>query len=454
MRCIVDWKSMISKTFKVKVLIRIVVLSAFLGSFLYFALVTEQYLRSGYFLVFSLISVGELFWYIDRTNRDLANFFQSILQNDFTTTFSRNEEGKSFRQLYQSINAISNRFRAIGAEKEAQLLFLELLLEHIKVAIIVFDENGNVQSVNASFKELVDQPYLNEIQGLKRTLPQLAEVLEDIGPERPRLFQLQKDQELLQLSIVANLFIVKGTTFKLVSIQNIKRELEAGEVDAWQKLIRVLTHEIMNSVTPITSLTDTMLDIVTPHQQSGRNLSPENLKNIFAGLSAIKERNQGLQTFTRAYQQLTRVPQPQFEQFSALEFLQSLQVLVLPDMKAKGVNFKIDVEPEDAEIIADRQQLGQVLINLIKNAREAVEASSLKEVTVQIFVSEPTTIIVSDTGQGIPKDQQEKIFIPFFTTKKQGSGIGLALARQIIHQHNGTLTLEPSVEGSRFVISI
>ncbi len=445
---------MIFKSFKFRIVYRLIILSSLLGGVFYFVFVTEQYLRSAYFIVFFIISVVELFWFIDRTNRDLANFFQSILQNDFTTTFTKKHKGKTFVQLYDSINKITEKFREIGAEKEAQFLFLEMLIQHVKVAIVSFDEHGTVRLCNDSFYQIIDTKYVKDLNQLKKSFPDLVLQLEEIQPEKPIVYKLQTENEILHLTILANVFIMEGKTFKLVSLQNIKNELEAGEVDAWQKLIRVLTHEIMNSVTPITSLTDTLLDIVSPNYENKSPLEDQQIENIYAGLKAIKDRNQGLNTFTKAYRSLTRVPVPTFSKIDGEEFVQSLHILMTPDLEAKGIALHSAVEPVGYTFNGDREQLVQVVINLIKNAAEAFEATADKNISVTITGGKNTKIAVSDNGPGIPEEYHDKIFIPFFTTKKKGSGIGLALARQVIHLHNGKLDMDTGEDGTNFNITL
>jgi len=445
---------MVFNSFKIRVILRLALLSLFLGAFFYFVFVTGQYLRSAYFIAFFIIAVVELFWFIDRTNRDLSNFFQSILQSDFTTTFTKKHQGKSFEQLYGVVNEITDKFRKIGAEKEAQFLFLDMLIQHVKVAIVAYDETGKIRLSNDSFSDITGIKYIKELKILKKSYPELVEIFEKIRPEKPLMHKLTRNNELLQLSIVATHFIIEGQSIMLVSLQNIKNELEIGEVDAWQKLIRVLTHEIMNSVTPITSLTDTMLDIVKEHHENQSGLKGDNLDNIYKGLRAIKERNQGLNTFTKAYQSLTRIPTPTFTKIEGEDFIQSIQVLMNADLAEKNITLTTAVSPSDKSFFGDKEQLMQVVINLIKNASEALEKEDFKEIKLIIQGNSDTTISIIDNGPGIPEEFRDQIFIPFFTTKKQGSGIGLALARQVIHLHNGTLKVESSDERTEFKISL
>lgn len=240
-------------------------------------------------------------------------------------------------------------------------------------------------------------------------------------------------------------------------MQNIKNELEAGEVDAWQKLIRVLTHEIMNSVTPITSLSDTLLDIVQPSYTNKMPLDQESVNKVYTGLKAIRERNTGLRSFAKAYQSLTRLPAPDFKFVNAQEFLEKVRILVNPELQSIGITLKSKTEPLDHSFLADEEQIIQVILNLLKNSKEAFnEDDSKKGKEIQISIigdKSQTEILIIDNGRGISKESMDKIFVPFFTTKKSGSGIGLALARQIIHQHNGTIQVN-SVENEGTIARI
>jgi nitrogen fixation/metabolism regulation signal transduction histidine kinase len=272
----------------------------------------------------------------------------------------------------------------------------------------------------------------------------------DLKPDRPKLVKIQLYGELKQLSLLSNIFKVEAQTFKLVSFQNIKNELEAGEVDAWQKIIRVLTHEIMNSITPITSLSDTLVDIVGPSNEKQLPLDKDSVAKLFIGLKAIKERSAGLKTFSKAYQSLTRLPVPEFATINSHDFLETIRVLVSSELQASKILLETTVEPSDHSFLADSEQITQVVLNLVKNSKEAILETEDKpdgKITVSIVGKEgQTDINIHDNGPGISDEFREKIFIPFFTTKKKGSGIGLALARQIIRQHNGTIQLDSDGE--------
>ncbi len=434
------------RSFTIRILFRIVIQFLLLGAFFYFVFATGQILRSIYFFSFFIIALFELIWFINRTNRDYSNFLLSILQNDFTTTFTRKHEGKPLDDFYNSLNQITNKFREIGAEKETQYLFLEMLVQHVKVGIITYDESGEIRIVNDAFCDLAGKKYIKDLNSLKKLSPELLKEIMDLKPDRPKLVKIQLYGKLQQLSLLSNIFKVEDQTFKLVSFQNIKNELEAGEVDAWQKIIRVLTHEIMNSITPITSLSDTLLDIVGSANEKQLSLDKDSVSKIFIGLKAIKERSGGLKTFSKAYQSLTRLPAPEFTTINSNDFLETIRVLVGSELQSGKILLETTVEPSDHTFLADSEQITQVILNLVKNSKEALLSTGdniERKITVSIVGKKgQTEIDIHDNGPGIQEEFREKIFIPFFTTKKKGSGIGLALARQIIRQHNGTIQMD------------
>ncbi len=427
-----------------------------MGSLVYFILITEQYLRSIYIFIFIVLAIIEFIWYVDKTNRDFSSFLLAIMQDDFSTTFSEKRKGKSFARLYGALNKITQKFKNISAEKEIQFLYLETLVEHVKVGLISFDGDGKIHLLNGAAKGLLNLPVLSNIKGLERVDRNLLKVIRSIKSTENKLVKATIDNKLLQLAVHASEFKLKDKYYKLVSLQNIQNELEAHELEAWQKLIRVLTHEIMNSVTPITSLTSTLQDILNKEKE---NIDDGNawFSNLSQGLDAIKNRSEGLQTFTEAYKNLTGIPLPQFKKINVNKLMTRVQTLFSETAEKKQIKLTVEVNTSDLEILVDEDLFGQVLINIMQNALHAV-AKSIKpqvKITVKDAPNQRVSFIIKDNGEGIAKDKLDKIFIPFFTTKKDGSGIGLALSRQIIQMHNGHISVvsKPG-EGTTFNITI
>ena len=396
-------------------------------------MVDERYLRSVYLALFLIISLVEFVWYVDRTNRDFTSFLLALLQDDFTTKFSEKGKGKSFENLYKAFNAITQKFENISSAKEVQHLYLEGLVNHIRVGIISIDKDERIHMMNRALQKMLDRPHMAFLNNLNSVDHQLPEVLREIKPNENRLLKIQVKNELLQLSIHASEFLLNKEYYKLISIQNIKSELDINELDAWQKLIRVLTHEIMNSVTPITSLSDSLRQILE------NDKSDDSLAKVGQGLEAIQLRSKGLQNFTEAYKKLTKLPTPKFNSVNLKSLFDNIVTLFKEELK----NIKLILEiPEKTEILADRDLLDQVFINLIKNACDALHGIEGSTIRIHVEQNDVTTITITDNGEGIDEDKLDKIFIPFFTTKTEGSGIGLALSRQIIRLHNGSIGIK------------
>ena len=440
------------KNFRLNILARIIIIAILLGTLVYNVIVSGNYLRSTYFSIFLIAALAEMFWYIDKTNRNLAAFFQALNQNDFTTNFPETAQGKSFKELHISLNAITQKFKSMSTAKQAQHIYLESLVEHIRVGIISFDSKEKIHLINGAFKKMIGRTQLPYLKHLASVDEYLLEAIREIKPNQTQLIKLKTDHELLQLSLHASAFKIQDTHYKLVSFQNIKNELDANEMDAWQKLIRVLTHEIMNSVTPISSLSSTLHDILASQSQAD-TIQPDLLPKIMTGLEAIKVRSGGLQAFTETYRNLTRIPTPDFRKVDLNQLIDRIIILLNPELKHVALN--LHYHQPHTYIMADSDLLDQVLINIIKNALEALSGSSQPALNISVQQAEDVTITIADNGPGIDKDKIDQIFIPFFTTKKGGSGIGLALSKQIIRLHNGTLHVESELgQGTQFTIKM
>ncbi|MEQ8925484.1 MAG: ATP-binding protein [Fulvivirga sp.] len=420
------------KNFRLNIAIRLLIMMLIMALFLYYVFVEIHYLRAVYLVVFFIISIVEFFRYIDRTNRDFTSFLLALLQNDFTTKFSESGKGKSFNQLYTAFNKITHKFEQISSAKEIQHLYLEALVDHVRVGILSFDRKERIHLMNQALQRLLGRKQVAFLNNLSSIDPQLPEFLRDIKPKENKLLKIQLGGDLLHLSIHATEFKLDNEYYKLISFQNIKNELDSTEMEAWQKLIRVLTHEIMNSVTPITSLSETLKQIA-----ANAKSNPADIDKLAQGLEAIHHRSAGLENFTEAYKKLTKIPAPNFQKVEVKPLVE--RVLLLFQKELTHIKQEVDVDM-GLTMLADPSLIEQVLINLIKNAIDAVHGVENPQIIIRATSGEQTTLIVEDNGSGIDVDKADKIFIPFFTTKDNGSGIGLALCRQIIRMHNGTIS--------------
>ncbi|MEM6262686.1 MAG: HAMP domain-containing sensor histidine kinase [Bacteroidota bacterium] len=444
---------MFTRRFRINVAARSVLLGLACLVLAYTLLTLEE---RGWFMavVFAGVAVAgliiELVRYVEKTNRDLTSFLYAIKYQDFTQNFTSLGRGGTHDSLRDAFNSIVHAYQNLRAEKESHYQYLQTVVQHVKVALLCFKLDGEIELMNDAAGDLLRRPYLNTLSGLERTHPKLYTAIQAIRPGEKKLVEIQVQQDLLQLSLQCTTFKLQEEAYKLVSLQNIQSELEKQEVDTWQKLIRVLTHEIMNSVTPIISLTGAINDLLedeTGAPVSIDSLDEEDIEDIHQGIRTVQNRSKGMLHFVRAYRSLTNIQQPEFTQVSVEEMMESLQTLFQPELRKRNIKLKMEVG-EALFVRADRELLEQVLINLIKNGMEALEGRAKPTLTLEASNLEAgkVAIRVKDNGAGIPAEFRQQVFIPFFTTKKKGSGIGLSLSRQIMQLHEGAIKLETEPE--------
>lgn len=440
---------MVFKNFRFQIILRVIILTAFISVFAW-CIVEELYLRSIYLGIGVIIILIEFFWYVDRFNRDVKMFMLGLLQSDFTTHYQRPGKGKSFDELYTTLNEISAAFQTISAEKETQHRYLEMLVEHIRVGVLSFDNEGNVNIANQALKNLLGVNVISNTKTFRSIDETFGHTIEEIRTGETKLIKVNINNDLLQLSLHASEMKLQDRHYKLISIQNIRNELDNREMEAWQKLIRVLSHEIMNSVAPITSLSSTLHGLV-------RNKNRNNgiFDTLDKGLEAIKLRSEGLYNFTQAYKKLTGIPRLSLKHVNLDDIFSRVQLLM--ENKAKENNISLFLGTADHQVTIDPELIEQVLINLILNAIEATK--NTKDARIQLTCTpngnSTVTIRVADNGEGMDEQTAEKIFIPFFTTRKEGSGIGLAITKQILQLHHAEIQFRTGKgRGTEFMITL
>ncbi len=446
------------KNFRLNIIIRVLLLAA--SVFLFFYFLGTEY-RVIVFLTGLLVIVLEVYSMIrlvDRTNRDLANFLESIRFSDFTRSFRIDGMGSSFDDLNRAFNDVIRDFQEVRSEKEEHFHYLQSIVQNIDVSIIVYRKDGTVEMINKAAKKLFQVYGLRNVNGLRKVSGELVDTLLNIQPGENTLVKVRDEDDILQLAVYATEFKVKGKLIILATINNIQNVLEEQETEAWQKLIRVLTHEIMNSITPIASLSSTlelMLKGIAEEGDIRRDMDMDTVLEIQSALQTINKRSTGLLHFVNTYRNLTRIPKPNFRIFRVAELFRNIELLMEEELSEKKVDFVIRVDPQDMELSADEQLIEQVLINLMRNSLHALENRRDGRIELKAFVNKRgrVTMQVSDNGKGILPDVLDKIFIPFFTTKPSGSGIGLSLSRQILRLHNGTMSAQ-SVPGKETIFTL
>ena len=389
--------------------------------------------------------------YVTRTNRDLVRLLESIRYADFSQSFTNQLKGSGFEELQTAFGDVIKEFQQAKIEKEEHLRYLQTIVDHVGIALIAFNADGNVELLNNAAKRLLNIPQLRNIHQLKKLSPNLTETLTNLSPGDNRLIKIEQGDDLLQLSIYATGFVLRQEQLILASMQNIQTELEEKEMEAWQNLIRVLTHEIVNSITPIASLASTAHGLLknSPRPANG-DAENEKLMDVRDAVDTIEKRSQGLLTFINNYRELTRIPKPNFKIVPIKDLFERIHTLMKDQFEQKQIDFEVQIDPETLEITADPNLIEQVLINLCKNSIEAVDAKTDPHIRLNAAtdgLGNPV-IKVIDNGKGIAEEISEKIFIPFYTTKPKGSGIGLSLSRQVMRSHKGTLSVisRPDVE--------
>jgi two-component system, NtrC family, nitrogen regulation sensor histidine kinase NtrY len=425
----------------------------FLACFLLFA--QSEWFVGILCLALSVVQVKLLIEYLDRSNTNIASFLDSISFDDLSSSFKTSSNDPAVQRLHVELNQAMSRLRNARREKDSDFLFFKNIVMHVGIGLIIYKEDGKIEIFNSAARRLLKVNRAENINDLKEVSDTLVNVFLKLKTGGRELVRLKIGDDFVQLSIYAIELTLRGDNVKLISIQNIQSELEEKEMEAWQNLVRVLTHEIMNSVTPISSLAGIVEDELKQHMEleQGKPLTPEQLADIHLSLQTISKRSEGLIHFVKEFRSLTSIPKPKQVQIEVQPLLEELTMLHRKELMEKNIQLKISVYPEDLTIAADKNMIEQVIINLIKNAIQAFEDQENKLVELKAFVNEKSrpVIAVKDNGTGIDPEAMEKIFIPFFTTKKTGSGIGLSLSRQIMRQHQGTLTVKSTVgKGTEF----
>ena len=406
---------------------------------------------------FVVMVIINLINYMNSTNRKISYFLESVQNEDSMLSFPTNITDKLIREIYQGLNKVNSQIQQLKIEGRQQEQYFQTLLEHVATGIVTFNEKGFVLHANSAAKKMLGVDVLTHINQLERVNNNLFQAIRNIQPFEQKLVSVMTERGINQLSIKATSFKAKENELILLSIQDIRNELDEKELDSWMKLIRVLMHEIMNSIAPITSLSESLCQFFTI---DGRPALPEEVTETtigttIRGLNVIKEQGNGLMLFVESYRKLTRLPKPDKIIFKLEDLVNRIKVLYASLENSEKVKLGATVSPPEMELFADENLISQVLINLIKNALQANEKNS--EGKIQIiagFNSEHLPEIqVTDNGPGIPDEILEQIFVPFFTTRENGSGIGLSLSRQIMRLHGGSLRVR-SVPGKETVFSM
>lgn len=445
------------KQFRVNIILRVLLLTV--TCLVLFLTLNSKYVFTPVLIIGAIVyQVWSMIRYVDRTNRELANFLESIRYSEFTRTFSIKEAGSSFEALSDAFNDVMADFQRIRSEGEENFHYLQSIVQNLDVSVLAYQRDGTVEMVNPAAKKLFQVNSLRKIQKLDELSEELTQTLLKIEPGENHLVKVQEEDDILQLAIQATEFKVKDKTIMLATVKNIQNVLEGQETEAWQKLIRVLTHEIMNSIAPISSLSSTIELMINEYKPGGEEkpcLDNEAVEEIQQALQTINKRSTGLMNFVETYRNLTKIPKPNFALVDMKDLLDNVVTLMKKDLSDSKIKMSCTIVPESIELQIDEQMISQVLINMIKNSVHALEETDKGRINIKGYYNKRgrPTIQIIDNGQGILPDVIDKIFIPFFTTKRNGSGIGLSLSREILRLHGGTIHAQ-SVPNEETIFSL
>lgn len=447
---------MVYKRFSVGISLRIVLITIclFLAVWLYYS--QQLWLAPSILLLTVVILTGEMIYYVNSINHKLARFLDSIRFTDFSSSFTSDSKmGGSFREVNLAFNEVMEVFKQTRAEKEEQMLFLQVIIQHINTGIISFNANGKIGIINNAAKHLLQIPQFRDIGDLGKLSPKLLKEVTEMKPGQRISFKVNSGLHLIVQSASLKM---GGQSWTLLSLQNINAELQSNELEAWQNLTKVLRHEIMNSITPISSLVEslrTILDEDSYVQQEGFLIKRDGFQDIQEGLDTIANRSKGLVTFVNAYRDYTNIPEPKKELVEVKLLFENVTGLIKEDLKSNQIDIQTEIIPAELEVLCDPDQISMILINLIKNACESVLNQADRSIILRAIGQGDmgTLIQVEDHGAGIVPEALERIFVPFYTTKKTGSGIGLAISRQIMNLHRGSLQAT-SVPGEKTIFTM
>ena len=385
-----------------------------------------------------------IYRYILHSARAMAQFIWSVRYSEFLSSPAAHPNAPQTlpEELLTEMQDALKHYRSNLQKKESQLQYFQVLANHIDMAVLVYAPDGQMEWINEAAKRLIHMEHPRTVDDLTEFHPNLPEKLRTLKAGDLSVWQIKEEEETVQLALSGMEFIIQGRKLLIAGMKNIHSALDSRETEAWQKLIRVLTHEIMNSITPIISLTE----LLTKYADSleGDEETKTEMKQM---LQTIGRRGNGLVRFMNSYREVSHLPHPLLKLYNAGELLKGVVQLMQNDTN----DLHLSLPNIPLRLIADKEQIEQVLINLIRNARE----NEATQITLSAGITPGNHLFlrVTDNGTGIDPEVQERIFIPFFTTKPTGSGIGLTISRQIMHQHHGSITVQSKArEGSTFTL--
>ena len=431
-------------SYRIQVIIRLVLILSVGFAAVFLVTGTDYWMVAVWLGLLLILLIIELIRFHERSRNAFREFLVSIKQEDFSTLSTLNEKDKELQEAYRMI---LDKFKYLRIQKETHYHYLQRVIEHVDAALICLDHNLDIQLINKSAKELLQVPDIRDLRSLEKVDKDMVTLIREMDSGEREIIKLVRHGKILNLSVRASTFTLEKDKYKIVSLHDIKTELEEQEVESWQKLVRILTHEIMNSTIPITNMVGVARDFLVDDDGNPKEipgLAKEDIDDLVESLSTAKNRSKGLVKFVQTTKDLARIPEPTISEIRVDELFNRLKGFYKNDLRQLKIDFKIILCKSGLVINADLEMIEQVLINLVKNAIDAVKDSSRPKIKIMADQNDNQAVVISvcDNGAGIPEENIENIFIPFFSTKKEGSGIGLSLSRQIMKLHRGRIDVE------------
>ncbi|WP_342648452.1 HAMP domain-containing sensor histidine kinase [Mucilaginibacter sp. CSA2-8R] len=444
---------MIFKRYEWQLLLRIFILFALLCGAA-FAITTQHYIYAAALAPFVIYVVVSIMQQYGKIQQEVQEFAEAAQYRDFSRHYAVQSAPTNVQVLRKGFNEINTTFKTINRERETQYHYLQKILELVGTGILSYEPaTGDIGWVNESFKNLLNIPYLKNIQALEKRNADIYNEIIQVKSGGSRVVTLVKEQQQVKLLLMASLLKSEDKVYKLVAFQNVSDAMDESESNAWSKLLNVMTHEIMNSVAPISSLADTLKNRLKRPDIANSAVGPD-LEDLELGIDTIKRRSEGLLKFTESYRSLNKITKLELQKVSVYDLFENLNTLMLPTLEKKNIELDIILRDLSLSIDVDINLLEQVLINLLVNAIEAVKDRPEPIITLSAEVQQNKTLLkVTDNGLGMSAELMEKIFIPFFSTRKTGSGIGLSLCKQIMLMHKGNIQVQ-STEGVGTVFTL
>jgi two-component system nitrogen regulation sensor histidine kinase NtrY len=436
---------MVYRRFSLQLAIRLVVLGVAIAAALW--LLLQPGLHSGTLLAMGIVAAiaAELWWFISRTNREVARFLDAARHADYSQRFGYEDLGTGFGELAAAFTDILNRMYEQRSNLETDLRHLRALIDHIPIPLMTLHGDGSITLQNNAARRLFGSAHVTQIGDLKQFGKSFHDAVAEAVPGRRELVTFEVEGIDYKLTLATSENIVAGESNRLLSLQDIQSELNITEAEAWQDLVRVLTHEIMNSITPVTSLAATASDVVDDVvRKAGHDAAiGEDLQDLSDAVHTVARRSDSLMQFVNSYRQITRLAPPEKKRLHVGDLFESVRLLAEAEWPGCNEILSVGVEPTELDVHADRDLLEPVVMNLLRNAFQATDGMEAPHIELRGRLNRRGNVIIEvrDNGPGVPDDIARKVFVPFFTTKKEGSGVGLALARQVMTAHGGFVRL-------------